>query len=242
MSYQRLFDFNQPGLLIDCHGTISAATFWTNFHKAELTRLARTEIFEKRPDLVHSWMLGDVSAREIHELLASELNVEFDWLWNRFTSQARRLKIEGLPQLSKLRRNFRIAIVTINVDTFTEYTVPSKKLKSYVDVVVNSADVHLQKIDQGVNLFNVATEILSCPAENSILIDDDDKVCAFFAERGGHSICVRNVQQTLLILDELIQLSELYAPTNANEIIQKLSVGKLSTLLSWNEQVRSSYS
>jgi len=84
----------------------------------------------------------------------------------------------------------------------------------------------------------VAADLLSCDIENSILLDDKDDVCAHFFEMGGHSICVRSVDDTIVVLDELVRLCDAQIQPTANQIITELKRGTLPNVISWADQVR----
>lgn len=236
---QRLLNFAQPGLLVDCHGTISSSTFWTNLGSKALARRADAALFGKRRELIDRWMLGLATAEEVHRVLASELDVDFDWLWKKFTNQAKRIHISGLTRLAALRNTFRVALVTVNVDAFSRFSVPSKKLNSFVDVVINSADWKSSKTDDNDNLLIAATDLLSCDVDNSILIDDKERVCRHFANLGGHSICIRSVKETLSVLSALEEISTKGIRLTAAMTIQHLKVSPLCGQMEWNKQVRS---
>lgn len=201
---QMRFDFQHPGLFVDFHGTLSAAQFWSNLPDPSLRRDVQAYMFSDRADLVNKWLLGDVSSKHVTDIICKQFDLEEEALWQKFRTHSQRLSMSGLDQLRFLRGHFSVALVTVNVDTFTSITATSRQLHRFVDAIVNSADMNALKEAKDGSLFHHASTMVGAKIENSLLIDDLEKACQAFRKLGGHAIKVACVKDTVFILNLLV--------------------------------------
>jgi FMN phosphatase YigB (HAD superfamily) len=106
--------------------------------------------------------------------------------------------------VAKLRPFLKLALVTTNVDAFTRFTIKSKKLDSYFDIVVNSADWRMLKSEPGGGIFKHAARMVGLQIQDCVLIDDSPKICSIFKTLGGHAIPTTGVRHTGEILRTLL--------------------------------------
>jgi FMN phosphatase YigB (HAD superfamily) len=80
----------------------------------------------------------------------------------------------------------KIALVTANMDIFTEIVVPAHDLNNKFDVIVNSADF---KTDDKLQLWPIAFEAVGANVdyECSLLIDDSEKWVRRFRNANGQA-------------------------------------------------------
>ena len=87
--------------------------------------------------------------------------------------------------LSLTQNGIKTALVTGNMDIFSEITVPEKKLAEVFPVIVNSFDY---KMSKGGRLFDIALDKLELSSYQGVwLIDDSPGMCTLFTEKGGHA-------------------------------------------------------
>jgi FMN phosphatase YigB (HAD superfamily) len=232
---QKLLPFvGIPALLVDFHGTLSNSRFWSNLAPRALATEANASVFSDRsPALLNDWLRGEVDSRSVNDRVAERIKVCDDWLWSRFESQSRRMRVRGREELSRLSRYFRTAVVSDNVDTFTKFTVPSKRLFDFVDVVVSSADFKAKKADADGRLFRLALGIIGCAFEDAILIDDSMDSCLAFSRIRGNAIHVSSVDLTLAVLQCIEEFCESRSgPLRAHAIAEYAVRGTGARLIS----------
>ncbi len=198
------FSLERGALFLDFDGTISRGRFWNNLKDRVLAREIERIVFKERRFELDEWMRGTLSSEELHASLARLLGRDATELWRRFESHAKRIRVYNLDLVAKLRPFLKIALVTTNVDVFTRYTIRSKKLDSYFDIVVNSADWRMLKSEPGGGIFKHAARMVGCQIHDCVLIDDSVKVCSIFASLGGKAIPTIGVRHTGDILRALL--------------------------------------
>jgi FMN phosphatase YigB (HAD superfamily) len=83
-------------------------------------------------------------------------------------------------------RKVKVALVTDNMDVFTQLTVPHHSLERYFPVIVNSCEYGFLKSEENGKLFDIALSKLGISGfARALLIDDSKSVRPVFEGRGG---------------------------------------------------------
>jgi FMN phosphatase YigB (HAD superfamily) len=175
-------------LFVDFDGTLCHDRFWRSLPAEQYEQVQRF-LFGEDKTHVQEWMLGKRTAEEINELLAKHLNVPFQELWNVFVQDTSSMKVsqESLNAIKNLRDKYITILVTVNMDSFSRFTVPALQLNDYFDAISNSYDERLFKSDNDGEVFRKYIHAYQAPVASSVLIDDSPSACATFSSLGGIS-------------------------------------------------------
>ncbi len=141
------------------------------------------------PSITIPWMKGELTTREVAAIVGRYIPLDTETILKTMEEGCKELAFNPEVWLFALRQRLsgrKIALVTDNMDVFTNVVVPAHKLDRIFDVVVNSADHH--EIDKKV-LWPIAFEKLGdgIGYENSLLIEDGEKEPAMFRLLGGYA-------------------------------------------------------
>lgn len=180
-------------ILFDFHHVLSHDHFYESTlvpeYKDVSAWISQT-IFGDR-ELVRDWMRGKVTWRELHARIACETGMDRELLDELFVESVKRMHIveEMIVLAQELKdKGFKIAIVSDNMDIFSEVTVTHQKFDQLFNHIFNSADHGLLKSDEHGKLFHYVAETLRVPIEQTIFIDDTKSATDLFKELGGRAI------------------------------------------------------
>ena len=140
-----------------------------------------------RDDITHSWMCGEIGLDDIAALLAGETGMETGAVLGYLRQGCTDLGFnEAVYEFACWVRStpLKSALVTANMDVFSDVVVPSHGLDGLFDAIMNSADVGtcdktilwpmaFQSVGNGISY------------SDSLLIEDGEGNPAEFRERGG---------------------------------------------------------
>ncbi|MEI8061305.1 MAG: HAD family hydrolase [Candidatus Berkelbacteria bacterium] len=194
-----LFDFD--GVL--CRDRFYEKTLLPDY--ADVYDWIQENIFANH-ELVGKWMRGKVSSSDINLLIAANTGIDYKTLVTLYKESVRQMQLDqNLLDLAQLFRKsgVKVAIVTGNMDVFSQITVPNYKLNEKFDLIVNSADYKLNKDDENGKLFDIVMEELGADIKNSLLIDDSAKTINLFKRKGGQGHIYKNFEKLKIFLGEL---------------------------------------
>ncbi|MFP4356541.1 MAG: hypothetical protein ACLFUJ_15615 [Phycisphaerae bacterium] len=136
------------------------------------------------------WMEGKLSCQDIYQYLSGRMGMPVDRLAEALDESCRGLRFN--PRVHELARQHRAegtptALVTVNMDCFSDVVAPHHRLEELFDVVINSADHGT--IDK-TQLWPMAFEALGKGVGygGSLLIDDSVRNVEAFRSLGGRAI------------------------------------------------------
>jgi FMN phosphatase YigB (HAD superfamily) len=135
------------------------------------------------------WMRGELNYREINKIIADATGISYELLDRILPEgvglmQVNTTLIEWAETLKN--KDVKVALVTNNMDVFSEITIPVKQLDKVFPVIVNSCDYGLMKQDENGKLFDIALQKLGLAAfKDVLLIDDSATYCDIFRAKGG---------------------------------------------------------
>ena len=109
--------------------------------------------------MCHRWMKNELTMQDINKYISENTDINYEILVDYFEQSIKEMKIDlRLINLAKIfkKQGKKIAIVTNNMDVFSQITVPHNGFDILFDVVINSADYALLKQEQDGKLFDIA--------------------------------------------------------------------------------------
>lgn len=176
----------KPILFIDFDGTLCHDRFWRSLPVEQYEKVQEF-LFGEDKTLLNDWMRGKRTAEGVNESVAQHLGIPFQELWQLFVHDSENMYVpqEALDTIQALREKFTTILITVNMDSFSRYTVPALELDRYFDAISNSYYEGLFKSDVGGEVFRKYLSKYDAPAEESILIDDSPSAGEAFSALGG---------------------------------------------------------
>ncbi len=192
MDYQTiLFDFD--GVL--CKGRLYDKTLLPNYR--EVYNWIQSNIFDDK-ELVRKWMRNQINSAGINKLIAKNTDIGYEKLNRLYEESVRTMKTEeDLLELARTLKSSgkKIGIVTDNMDVFTKIIVPTCRLDTQFDVIINSADYGVLKKEENGRLFDIALTTLGVNIENSLMIDDSESKIEVYKQKGGHGFVYQDTAE-----------------------------------------------
>ncbi|MDD2786293.1 MAG: haloacid dehalogenase-like hydrolase [Patescibacteria group bacterium] len=194
----------KPILFIDFDGTLCNDKFWRSIDPVIFEKI-QSFLFSENKSVKHDWMKGVYSSEDINRLIAKELNVPFEKIWNVFVEDCKTMAISrnSLDRIKELRNDHIVILVTDNMDCFTRFTVPAQKLDSFFDYIINSFEVKKFKEYNEGEIFIRLADRAGTKIEDCILIDNSKNLCTLFSKLGGKSHLVTSETPLDYWLDKL---------------------------------------
>lgn len=177
---------HKPILFIDFDGTLCCDRFWRGLPQDQYKKV-QTLLFGEDKIYLQEWMKGRRTAEEVNQLLAKQLEIPFEEIWEIFIKDAETMHVsnEVLKTIGSLRDKYTTILITVNMDSFSRFTVPALELNSYFDDISNSYYEGKFKSDNEGEVFRDYINKYSAPVERSVLIDDSTGACETFRAVGG---------------------------------------------------------
>ena len=201
----------KPILFVDFDGTLCHDRFWRSIGDDAYEKIQEF-LFGPDTSLVMSWMRGEYTAEEVNQMVAKELAMSYETVWNIFVEDCKDMHVSPstLETIGVLRDRFETILITDNMDCFTRFTVPVLKLDFYFDVIVNSFYTKALKKDHEGEFFLRSAQERVVSINECMLIDDSKTTCNLFDTLGGNSCVVTPEYSIEYWLEKLLQ-SQLYA-------------------------------
>ena len=135
------------------------------------------------------WMRGELSYRHVNRIIAEATGISSELLDKLLVAGVCRMKVNNalIQFAEKLKQNnIKVALVTNNMDVFSEITVPAKQLDKTFPIIINSFEYGLMKQDKNGKLFDIALNWLGLYSYDGVLlVDDTPAYCEIFKSKGG---------------------------------------------------------
>jgi len=173
-------------VVFDFYLTLCSEFFFRPLGESVLSQI-QLLLWGKDQSLLDQWMTGHVSAPQIALYLSQHLDISAKEIEAGLREGCRGFVLnEAIWAFAQAVRKAgkRIALVTVNMDVFSEEVVPSLRLDQVFEVIVNSADEG--EMDKS-RLWPVAFEALGggISYPGSFLIEDGTHSPAKFTAAGG---------------------------------------------------------
>ena len=189
-------------LFVDFDGTICHDRFWRSLNQAEYAKVQEI-LFNENNVMVTEWMKGEYMSEQINKFVATETGIAYSRLWEIFQDDCRTMLVDEkvLDLIANLRTKYHLVLITGNMDSFNRFTVPTLKLASYFDVIVNSyAEGQLKTENNGESFL----KYLKGSITDAILIEDSQKSCDVFTQLGGTAFQVIRENPATYYLQNLV--------------------------------------
>jgi hypothetical protein len=135
------------------------------------------------------WMKGNLTSRDIAAYLSDHLPESAEDILSALRQGCSRMTFNPVVHgfaLEQRKTGRKTALVTVNMDVFSEVVVPSHALDSVFDLVLNTSD-HLT-LDKSI-LWHKAFGSFGpeFSFSTSVLIDDSPRMISLFRSLGGHA-------------------------------------------------------
>ena len=176
-------------IIFDFAGTLCFGRYFEPLGQESLDTIGTLVFGDSSPRWADPWMRGDLTSQDIASYLSEHLveseEVILSALRKGCSNMTFNPVVYGLA-LEQREVGRKTALVTINMDVFSEVVVPSHELDSVFDLVLNTAD-H-RTLDKSIlwrKAFGAFGPEFSF--ETSVLIDDSPKQISRFRSLGGHA-------------------------------------------------------
>lgn len=203
-------------IFFDWNKTLSYSKFWGHLENdlKQQDFFARIDraLFNDLEHLLDPWMRGGYRAEEVVKILADNLKVQPASLLDQLQTSCQNMQFVSskiIKQIKTIKKSgLKVVIATDNMDTFVRWTVPSLKLKSLFDDVLDSWTLKALKKDfrsDGSSLF--FSDFLrknKIRPDESILIDDAEDQGNKIASFGISYRRVSTSKDTELIMGDIL--------------------------------------
>jgi FMN phosphatase YigB (HAD superfamily) len=201
-------------LFVDWHGVLSKAPLWysirSNVRHPFRARLEpkTAELFGQRWQTVDDWMRGRHTAAEIVALLDIEQpqSARGDYFLRQLYHDCRTMPLHE-PLIEALRYaavTWNIVIATDNMDCLVSMARQRRDIRRFSDDLISSSDVGVLKAEDPAGFFGAWLESRGLTFANAILLDDGKANCRAFEEAGGTSRYVRNPDEAVAAVWDLL--------------------------------------
>jgi FMN phosphatase YigB (HAD superfamily) len=156
------------------------------------------------------WMRGELNYRQVNRIIAGATGISPELLDKILIAGVGRMKVNAaLIQFAEnlKQKDVKVALVTNNMDVFSEITVPAKQLDKTFPVIVNSFEYGLMKQDKNGRLFDIALNWLGLNSyDDVLLIDDTPAYCEIFKNKGGQVYQYANQEDFLKWAKDFVPL------------------------------------
>jgi FMN phosphatase YigB (HAD superfamily) len=139
------------------------------------------------PFIIDPWMRGELTSRDIAAILTQYIPMDANAILASMEKGCEQLEFNpAVWEFAAAQKNAgrKTALVTDNMDVFTQVVVPAHHLERLFDVIINSSDHHETRKDL---LWPIAFERLGGGTGygNSLLIEDGEEAPSLFRSLGG---------------------------------------------------------
>lgn len=176
-------------VIFDFAGTLCSERYFRPLGPAALDAIAQLVFGDNAKTWAEPWMRGDLASRDVADYLSQHLPFSADVVLTALREGCSRMTFNVAVHDFACRQRQagrRTALVTANMDVFTETVVPAHDLDGLFDIVLNTADYGT--LDKGV-LWRAAFDAFGQGHDyaSALLIEDRPERVADFRSLGGHA-------------------------------------------------------
>ena len=202
-------------IFVDWAGTLSNSKFWGHWENpshAQHPIFKQTQEFIVHPSsFVRDWMRGNHTTEEFVQYVAKEIGHDFTELFDEFVISSRNLQFvsKDVLDLIKTHRSYdtQVVIATDNMDYFPRWVIPTLKLESHFDAILNSYNLKVLKSDTDTDgkslFFKDYIKRHAILEGESVLIDDSD-ITSIAKTTGMHFLHITPTKNIIFHLRNLL--------------------------------------
>ncbi len=154
--------------------------------------------FINQNEKINKWLKGDLTYKEIHQEFSKLTGLDtqvFDDSLKNLTGDIDERILKYIKKFQE--KGIRQVIATDNFDVWDEFFLPqySNYLSQYFVKTYNSAKFRLLKAEDNMRFIKHIIDDQKTPIENTLLLDDNDKLTEIFKESGGISLNYDNIDE-----------------------------------------------
>jgi FMN phosphatase YigB (HAD superfamily) len=176
-------------IVFDFGRTLSSGPYFGPLGWEGIARVSALVFGDNSPRWADPWMRGELSSRDVARYLAEHTPYAVEELLDALRRGCSDMAFNpAVWDLAVQQRGLgrKLALVTANMDVFTEVVVPAHRLDETFDAIVNSADYGtLDKVELWQRAFDIIGE--GCSFEDSLLIEDSLANVDLFRALGGRA-------------------------------------------------------
>jgi FMN phosphatase YigB (HAD superfamily) len=186
-------------IVFDFGFTLCSEPYFGPLGPDEIARISRLVFGDNSPHWADPWMRGELSSADVARYLATRTPYSVSELLSSLRQGCSDMHFNpAVWDLAQQQRGLgrKLALVTGNMDVFTEVIVPAHRLDETFHAIVNSANYGT--LDKTV-LWQCAFDHIGdgCTFDNSLLIEDSRTNVALFRSLGGQAY--RYIDDTRLL-------------------------------------------
>jgi len=165
-------------VLFDFHNVLSRGRFYSTIehshpeiYKKIMQRLFAPESY----DFIAKWMRGELSYEEVHAIISDEVGASVEFLNESLITSVKQIELNS--ELFEFSQKIRssgvlVAVLTDNMDIFSEVYVPYMGLDKKFDHIFSSSVQKKLKLDNNGEFIFDAISYMKVDVENTLFIDD----------------------------------------------------------------------
>lgn len=179
------------GIISDFDGVLSTDRFYITLKDKypDAHLYITTDFFKNQKPIVKDWMRGNLTADDVNRIIAKNTGLNFDFLKREFEEGVRLMELNKdlIDFITKAKKKgVKTAILTDNMDVFTEIFVPFKELDKLFDEIVSSYEYKTLKGDNEGELLNSTRKLLDIDFSNILILDDWETIGEFSKARNSN--------------------------------------------------------
>ncbi len=196
---------NKNIIFIDFNWVISYKNFWHSLEENDKQTYEKINenLFGKNIQLVKDWMLWKYTSLDICKFISKETNVNCEYIYKTLIDDCKNIDLsyEIRKILEKLKKYYKIILVTDNMDCFDFTLKNNKDYFNIFDSIFNSAKEWFFKVDAYLNYINK----YKAQIKLSYLIDDSLWNCQKFNDLWWNSLHVKWEKTVIKELKSLLK-------------------------------------
>jgi len=199
-------------IFVDFNGIISYNNFWKSLENLKHPLHEDLEkinlfLFKENKQIVSDWMLGKFTSEDIHQIISKKLNINYASLFETFKNDCANIDISKkiVNQLKKLKKYYKVILITDNMDSFDRYTLPNNPILNIFDEIDNSYNMKKFKSSDNGKYFLEKIKKNKASIENCILIDDSENNCNKFKNLGGMAFNIKEGENSVVKTCKMIK-------------------------------------
>ncbi len=174
-------------IIVDFDGTLCSGRYFEPLGQDALDAIAQLVFGDNSPHWADPWMKGELSSHDIAVYLSKHLPNSAEDILSSLREGCSNMPINPVLRdftLQQREVGRKTALVTANMDVFTEVVVPANGLEAQFDIVLNTADHGT--LDKGI-LWRRAFEFFGpgYSFDSALLIEDSPEMVLLFQSLGG---------------------------------------------------------
>lgn len=210
-------------VIFDFDGTLCFGRYFEPLGKESLEVIGTLVFGDSSPQWAHPWMKGDLTSQDIASYLSEHLPHSKDDILSALHHGCSNMTFNPAVlgfALEQRQTGRKTALVTANMDVFSDVVAPAHELQSVFNLVLNTSD-H-RTLDKSILWHKALSSFGSgFSFASSLLIDDSPRMISLFKSLGGHTYQYKGDPAFQAWLEETGFREEKFGHTNTRRTLHK---------------------